>query len=107
MQVNKLWKAPDFWEWIKKNVPPSMVAREYACGYGSYYGIYQRGTAPLTGIFGYGDPIACVDEFERKVNLYSPEYFSDFEDLLRRFEAVSKQGTTLNYWCSPKDEAAA
>lgn len=105
MKLNKVYRPPSFWGWVSKNLPASLEAREIPYGYGVCCNIYRKGEAPngFTKHFTNGDPIATViDRNELRLNF--PEYFSDFEDMLKRFEAQTGIEPTLTFWASPKDE---
>ena len=108
MKLNRLYRPPVFWDWIRAAIPPSMEAHEITWGYGVCCNIYRKGEAPnllMRGMFAAeGSPIATVHDKEIRLN--EPQYFSDFEDLLRRYETHSGIETTLTYWQSPKDEKA-
>jgi hypothetical protein len=92
------------WDWLAPRLPSGLEAKDYMVGYGHFCGVYRRGEAP--GFFKrafdmIGDPVAEVCGTELRLNF--PEYFSDFEDLLRRWEKETGIETTLSYWESPKD----
>lgn len=88
------------WRWLAQHLPPSLEARELRNGYGTRCGIYRRGKAPgflARALDLEGDPVATV--VFNEVELHHPEYHSDFDDLLRRYE-FDHPGTevTLRYW---------
>ena len=106
MKLNPIYRPPSFWEWIRHALPSSMEAHEVTWGYGVSCNIYRKGDAPnafmrkVLSADGY--PIATVHTNEVRLN--EPQYFSDFEDMLRRFESHTGIEPTLSYWQSPKDE---
>lgn len=106
MKITRKTAPPRLWTWLQGKLPPSMVAKEIGIGYGLFCGIYLQGRAPsvLARLFeSSGDPIASISG--NSVELHHPEYFSDFEMLLRRFERETGIEATLEYWESSKDEA--
>jgi hypothetical protein len=108
MKLNKVYRPPNLWQWVKMNLPLSMEAREISWGYGTCCNIYRRGEAPgpVKAHFGVeGYPIATVHS-DHELRLNYPEYFSDFEDILRKYEAHTGIEPTLTYFQSPKDEGA-
>lgn len=109
MKLNRQYRPPEFWGWVKAHLPASMEAHEITWGYGVCCNIYRRGEAPnvfLRSAFSCeGYPIATVHSNELRLNY--PEYFSDFEDLLRRYEQHTGVETTLTYWASAKDQTDA
>lgn len=102
--------APGFlWEWLKSHLPAGLTAVEIHQGYGVSQYIYRRGyrRSFVDKLFeNEGDSVAAVDE--ARITLNHPEYFSDFEDLIRKYEAEIGQEVTFIYWESPsrKREAA-
>lgn len=42
--------------------------------------------------------------YERVIELHHPQYFSDFENLILRYEQHTGEEVTLRYWESQKDE---
>ena len=68
-------------------------------GYGQRYCIYADKSLPtiLMRNLGYiGDPIADVQG--SIVELFHPQYYSDFEGLLQKFELEEKRECKLIYW---------
>lgn len=105
MKINSKYNPPKLWDWIKCRLPRGLEAKAVSVGYGYFCGIYRTGMAPglLARTFEcIGDPVASVSG--REIELNYPEWYSDFEDLLRRFESETQTVTTLNYWQSSKDE---
>ena len=101
MILNRQSNPPALWKWLTERLPSSLEWRQISAGYGYYCAIYRKGEAPgpLLGIFTDGDPVADVCDLEVRLNY--PEYFSDFEDLLRRWEKETGIEPTLTYWESP------
>lgn len=105
MKLNPLYDPPKLWDWLADRLPPSLEPAVFVCGYGRFYGIYRRGEKPsfIKRSFEMtGDPVAEVCENELRLN--HPEYFSDFEDLLKRWESETGIEATLSFWQSPKDK---
>lgn len=106
MKLNRLFRPPPFWTWIRAHLPPSMESHEISWGYGVCCNIYRKGDAPnafMRAVVSHeGYPIATVHSLEVRLN--EPQYFADFEDLLKKYEALTGIETTLTYWQSPKDE---
>jgi hypothetical protein len=107
VKLNRRFNPPALWEWLASRLPLSMERRVIHFAYSQSCNIYRKGEAPglLKRQFSEGDPIASV--LHNEIVLHSPEYFSDFEDLLRAFESTTGIETTLTYWQSPKDSPDA
>jgi hypothetical protein len=104
MKLNRQYNRPALWDWLSARLPSGLEAKDFPIGYGRFAGIYRRGEAP--GFFKralefIGEPVAEVLETEILLNF--PEYFSDFEDLIRQWEKETGLEITLSYWESPKD----
>lgn len=90
------------WNFIQAHLPASLRAEKIMWGYGHkcfvYASSYRRGI--VSRFFECeGDPVAEIT-FDT-VELYHPQYFSDFEDLLRRYEQKQDgRSTTLRFWQS-------
>lgn len=104
MKLNRRFNPPDLWAWAKIRIPASLEAREINFSYSISCNIYRKGEAPgfLARQFTEGTPVATV--LHNEIVLHDPQYFCDFEDLLRSFESQTGLETTLTYWQSPKDE---
>ena len=89
------------WEWLQRHLPVGLEPMQFVVGYGMFCGIYARGSAPgfLKRSFEImGDPVAVV--LVNSVTVYHPQWFSDFKDLLLRYEAEEKppHETKIVYW---------
>jgi hypothetical protein len=70
------------------------------CSEGYSYGYYiYAGKAPL---FFRGDPVAEIEGLT--IRLFHTNYFSDIEDLARKYEQATGYEVTLKYWQAPKDD---
>lgn len=99
MKLNKRINQPRLWDFVREELPAGLVAKDFAVGYGRFFGVYRAGRVPglLARAFEFtGDPVAVVRHNEVELNY--PEWFSDFEDLLRRWETSTGLETTLTYW---------
>lgn len=100
MKIQRAEKPGNVWPWLIAHLPTCFRAKESMIGYGVECAVYLSDHMP--GFFGgRGDPIALVAGLT--VELYHPEYYSDFSDLLLRFESESGYEPVLKYWASPKD----
>ena len=89
------------WNFIKSKLPDSLRAETISSGYGCRHVIYRKEyrRSLCEKIFDYekeGSEIAEV--FYDTITLHAPEYYSDFEDICRAFEAATKTEATLKYW---------
>ena len=104
MKIISTFNPPNLFLWLSRNLPSSLRAMAVPQGYWQCHCIYNVSHAPsrLSNILGQnkGDPIAEI--YGTEISLYHPQYFSDFEDLLRRFEAETGCETTLRYWDADK-----
>ena len=85
--------TPSLYEFIKnaKNFPFKTVRDD--TGYGVLYPVVTKWK-----LFGYntGDIIAKINCCY--IELYYPEYFSDFENLCKEYENKFNKEVTLKYW---------
>jgi len=93
-------KECNLWEFCKNHLPESMIARKRSSDYGMYYWIevFKRGDLsgyPIINSFFNGN-IATISDDE--IELRAPEYFSDFEDICRKYEKQTKKEVKLIYW---------
>ena len=106
MKIERYTVPGHFWNWIRANLPASLVGKEILQGYAIGQYIYRRGyrRGVLDTVFEReGEAIAFVGL--NSLELLYPEYFSDFEDLCRRYEAETGEEITFKYWESPKKSA--
>ena len=83
----------ELWEFIKQHVPASLVATKLDNDYGWVYGVRVREPG---GVFRRGSLIAEVDM--DCLTVYQPKYYTDFEDLGRKYEEQTGKSITLQYW---------
>lgn len=108
MKLNKRYHPPDLWDWVRSRLPASLEGKVLQIGYGVACNVYRKGQIPnlLKRAFDMeGDPVATVND--KEIVLNHPEYFSDFEDMLRNFERQTGIECTLTFWESPKDAPSA
>ncbi len=101
MKTVKNTNGSRLFNFISKECPSSLKCESIAWGYGELNVIYREGyKRSLIARFleSRGDAIATV--FFDEVTLYHPEWYSDFEDLLHKYEKMYKVETTLTYWDS-------
>ena len=99
MKVTRKNAPGRLWDWLGGQLPGSLVQHTVSVGYGVSLGIYRKGHSPglLERLFqNLGDPVAIVGE--NVVELFHPEYFSDIEDLLMKYERESGSTVELVYW---------
>lgn len=108
MKLERHTKPGDMWEWLRRNLPPSLRAQEIHIGYGVIQAIYQSGySRPWTDRFFGREGAAIAAVRGTTIEIYRPEYLSDFQDLARSWEISTGYEVTLRYWESPKPERAA
>ena len=100
MKVQRRTLEPDLVAFATKSLPPSLVVKRNIDG--TEYLIYARGHTPLIG---RGDPIAEVEP--GRIRLFETNYFSDMEDLIRRYENETGYEITLQYWQLPNEKPVA
>lgn len=86
------------WLWLKDKVPRSIRAKKYTDGYGWMYGFI---TNDLMGICTSGTIltsgwVAKVENYT--LELLQPQYYGDFEPLLRRYEKETKNKVKFIFW---------
>jgi hypothetical protein len=99
MKLDRRTKPPRLWDFVNSNLPAGLVAKDFPVGYGRFFGIYRKGEVPsfLARAFEFtGSPVAVV--YSEGIELHYPEWFSDFEDLLRKWETKTGVEQTLTYW---------
>ena len=100
MKTERRIASGHLWNWLLTKLPRSFEARRFGVGYGYMHCIYTGGCAPSNFLQNYfeavGDPIATV--YDNEVEVHHPQYVSDFEDLLRKYEAETKIEPKLVYW---------
>lgn len=106
MKVISNYKPPALWEWMRSRLPRGLEAKAVAAGYGEIYAINVRIPSELSvqrwlGIGGV--PIACITS--DTIEIFNPSYYSDFEDMARKYESEVGAEVTLKFWQSPKDAA--
>lgn len=92
MKVERCFRGDRLWRFFQKHLPSSLVAKDRVNGYGRDYSI----ELPKTHWFNLPDVVARV--YETHVELFRPEYFSDFEDICKRYEQETKEEVTLKFW---------
>lgn len=85
----------NLWRFFKEHLPPSLRATSNDDGYGHQYGIEVK-TRGLRSYVPFSDGIATV--WDDHVELRHPEYFSDFEDIIRKYEAATGKEVEFRYW---------
>lgn len=99
MKIERRVKASALWEWLQDKLPSGLKPVKVSIGYGYAYGLYQPGGEPgwvARQFDQIGDPVAIVTE--NCIELHHPQWMSDFEDLLRRYESEKKVEARLIYW---------
>jgi hypothetical protein len=90
-------KECELWEFFKNNLPDSLVAEKDTDGYGVIYGIYiKEAKGFLNRINPFSVIIARVSG--DIVELYQPQYYSDVENIINKFENQTGKEVILEYW---------
>ena len=87
------------WKFVKDTIPKSLTAEEIQIGYGKFQVIYRIGHK--RGIMDrlleqLGDPVATVGT--TTIEIFHPEYFSDFENIAQRYEHATAKEVLLKCW---------
>ena len=96
MKIQRYNGEHAFWRHVRRVLPKSMYAVVTQEGYGTTFHVTLRESAEgWRGLFP-GPKIADVkDDF---IELYQPQYFSDFEDIIRSYESKTGNNVTLKFW---------
>ena len=100
-------RVGDMWQWLQSALPRSLQAKQIAQGYGYVQCIYRSGYRRRLIEYTFdalGTIVATVNG--TTIELYAPEYFSDFDKLGREYEAQTGYEVTLKYWQSPSKKCA-
>lgn len=99
MRIERLINTPKLWSFISENLPETLEPVFIQGGYGGIYGVqikepymkskkwYQIDRRPT---------IAYIEGLTIVINM--PQYFSDFEDLVRIYEEKFKKEITVKIW---------
>lgn len=92
--ITKTAEPPELWNWLRANLPSDLIAYKRTDGYGYTWGITikERGMPNLLNRW-FGESIALVDDAQ--LELQHPNWTSDFQDLLGRYEKTFGIETTL------------
>lgn len=100
MKIERRVDPGVLWAWLQSHLPDSLKGHAMPSGYGFRQYIYAGGTMPSFlsrhCFEQIGDPVAEVSG--TLVELYHPQYYSDFQNLLQSFEAETKVEPKLVYW---------
>jgi hypothetical protein len=103
MKLVKLTRAEvtPLWDFFERNLPSTLTVEKISDGYGGTMFIYVkpdlRGSRlpdRIKNWFGIG--IATIGD--GYVELRRPEYFSDFEGIIRKYETATHKDVTFKYW---------
>lgn len=94
MIIKRIMDAPALWNFIKNNLPLSLIAIKETDGYGGVWAIKVKVD---NGFFRrlFEPQIAYVQNYSNTIVVNHPNYFSDFEDLARKYEEKYKQEVTI------------
>lgn len=94
-------EAPSLWRFFEKHLPTSLKAIQVKDGYGVLYGVEVTKadekrplTSRLFGTTGFG--IATIGL--ETVELRYPEYFSDFEEIIKKYESERGKEVKFVVW---------
>ena len=100
MKIERMIKPNNLFYWLEKNLPRGLEAICESCGYGYYRYIALRDSRTFSGL---RKKEVVAEIFFSELILNHPQYFSDFEVLLRKYEEETGDAPTLKYWQSQKD----
>ena len=89
-------KECGLWEFVRTNLPSSLRATKFGDGYGTIYGIEVKERSDIIGYLPLTSGIATIGD--GYIELRHPEWFSDFEDLVRKYEAKTGKEVEFRYW---------
>jgi hypothetical protein len=97
MKIERLKHGQDheLWRFFREHLPSSLRACKRSDGYGGVYEIEVKERS-LASYVPFSRGIATVSD--DTVELRHPEWFSDFEDICKRYEKLTKRKVTLKYW---------
>ena len=104
MKIVKLehgFEIPPLWHFMRENLPPSLLAVKMDNGYGHVFGVEVKADSvanriPVVRAFTGNVARIWADACE----LFEPQYFSDFEDVIRKYEARYGKEVEFRYWQS-------
>ena len=100
MKLEIIKQAPPLWKFAEHRLPPSLRAVRKNIEYGGVYAIAAKNRG-LMSIFESSVAIITDDTIE----IFAPQYYSDFEDLVRDFEAKYKTQIRIKVWESADPRA--
>lgn len=84
------------WDFVASHLPDSLRATKHiADGYGIELGIEVKDKS-VSSYLPFRASIATVTD--DSIELRSPQYFSDMEEIIRKWEAFTGKEVTLIYW---------
>ena len=101
MNIEKIDKdtTPGLYAFIKLNLHHSSLSPvKWNDGYGHSYGVKLSNEKSLREFFGF-EPKGIVARIDDgMIELFYPEYFSDFELICKKYEEKYGKEVTLRYW---------
>lgn len=92
-------EIPPLWLFMRDNLPPSLLAIKMDDGYGAVFGVKVKENsiaARIPVVEWFKERIATV--WDDTLELMEPKYFSDFEDVIRKYEKRYGKEVTFRYW---------
>ena len=102
MKIVKLehgFEIPPLWLFMQKHLPSSLIAYKEDDGYGHTFAVRVKTNTvanrlPVANWL--TDRIATV--WSDSCELFHPQYYSDFEDVIRKYESQYGREVEFRYW---------
>ena len=92
-------EIPPLWLFMRNNLPPSLLAIKMDDGYGHVYGVKVKSNtlaSRIPIIEWFKERIATVGD--DRVELMHPQYYSDFEQIIAKYEEKYGREVEFRYW---------
>ena len=96
------------WDFFSQHLPSSLKAVKDMADYGFLCGVVIKERSDLPDILSFRHfvkpRIASISALRDEVELFAPQYYADFEDIIRKYEQQTGKSVTFIFWQSSKDK---
>ena len=96
---------PEFFRFIAEHLPQSMAARRWSDGYGVKYLVWSGNVlvsevwdAAWWSPWKWFSPKLFGSPTRPTIELRHPQYYSDIEDVIRKYESATGKEVEFRYW---------